>query len=265
MTDHYATLGVTKTASADEIKRAYRKLASQHHPDKGGDVKKFQEIEQAYRVLSDPAQRQQYDNPSPFGNFGPQGADGFAPFNFDSIFDIFGARFQQPHQQRRSYARMTLWVSLHDAATGGTRTVSVGTQSGTQAVEIEIPLGIDDGQSVQYQGLAPGGGDLIVQFRIHPNHTWQREGTTLLTERTVDIWNLILGKEIEIEDILGNKFLLNVPARTQPGTILRMRGHGMPNRSGQLGDLLIRINAQIPKDIPSAVIDAIEQNTQNNH
>ena len=132
-------------------------------------------------------------------------------------------------------------------------------------MEIEIPLGIDDGQSVQYQGLAPGGGDLIVQFRIHPNHTWQRDGTTLLTERTVDIWNLILGKEIEIEDILGNKFLLNVPARTQPGTILRMRGRGMPNRSGQLGDLLIRINAQIPKDIPSAVIDAIEQNIQNNH
>ena len=76
MKNYYDILGVKTSATADEIKRAYRKLASQHHPDKGGDVKKFQEIEQAYRILSDPAQRQQYDNPNPFGNFGGS-YDGF--------------------------------------------------------------------------------------------------------------------------------------------------------------------------------------------
>ena len=260
MTDHYSTLGVAKTASADEIKRAYRRLASQHHPDKGGDVKKFQEIEQAYRVLSDPAQRQQYDNPSPFGNFGPQGADGFAPFNFDSIFDIFGTQFRQQQQRRPNYARMTLWVSLYDAATGGTRNVSVGTHSGTQTVEIEIPLGIDDGQSVQYQGLAPGGGDLIIQFRIHPNHNWQRNGQHLITEKTVSVWDLILGAEITVEDIRNDQLLLNVPARTQPGTVLRMRGRGMPDRNGNRGDLLVRVLAQIPNNIPKEIIQAIEQN-----
>ena len=258
MTDHYSTLGVAKTASADEIKRAYRRLASQHHPDKGGDVKKFQEIEQAYRVLSDPQQRQAYDNPSPFGNFGPQGADGFSPFDFDSIFDIFGTKFQQP--RRPQYARMTLWISLQDSATGGKRTVSVGTHQGTQAVEIEIPLGIDDGDTVQYPKLAPGGLDLVITFRIHPNHTWQRNGLNLIKEQTIDIWDLILGKEINIQDILGTQLLLNIPPRTQPNTVLRMRGCGMPNRHGQRGDLLIQVQARIPDTIPDAIIQSIEQN-----
>ena len=259
MTDHYATLGVPKTASADEIKRAYRKLASQHHPDKGGDKNKFQEVEQAYRILSDPQQRQAYDNPQPdIGGFQfNQGG-----FDFDSIFDIFGARFTHPGQQRRpNYARMTLWVSLYDAATGGRRTVSVGTHTGTSTVEIDIPLGIEDGQGVQYSGLAPGGGDLIIQFRIHPNHNWQRNGQHLITEQTVSIWDLILGKEIEIVDIRNDRFLMNIPARTQPGTMLRMRGRGMPDRNGSRGDLLIRVNAQIPANIPEEIIQAIEQNT----
>lgn len=257
MTDHYATLGVARTATADEIKRAYRKLASQHHPDKGGDKNKFQEVEQAYRILSDPQQREQYDNPqSHFGGFQfNQGG-----FDFDSIFDIFGARFGQQQQRRPNYARMTLWVSLYDAATGGRRTVSVGTHTGTSTVEIDIPLGIEDGQGVQYQGLAPGGGDLIIQFRIHPNHNWQRNGQHLITEQTVSIWDLILGKEIEITDIRNDRFLLNIPERTQPGTVLRMRGRGMPDRNGTRGDLLIRVNAQIPANIPNEIIQAIEQN-----
>ena len=231
---------------------------SQHHPDKGGDVKKFQEIEQAYRVLSDPQQREQYDNPaSQFGGF----QFNHGGFDFDSIFDIFGARFQHPGQQRRpNYARMTLWVSLYDAATGGRRTVSVGTHTGTSTVEIDIPLGIEDGQGVQYQGLAPGGGDLIIQFRIHPNHNWQRNGQHLITEKTISIWDLILGAEITVEDIRNDQLLLNIPARTQPGTVLRMRGRGMPDRTGQRGDLLVRVNAQIPPNIPNEIIQAIEQN-----
>lgn len=256
MTDHYSTLGVPKTASADEIKRAYRRLASQHHPDKGGDVKKFQEIEQAYRILSDPAQRQQYDNPQPdFSQFGAHSGPGF---DFESIFDIFGTRFQQP--RRPQYARMTLWISLNDSATGGKRAVSVGTHQGTQTVEIEIPLGIDDGDTVQYPRLAPGGLDLVITYRIHPNHIWQRNGQNLIKEQIIDLWDLILGKEVDVQDILGNRLLLKVPPRTQPNTVLRMRGHGMPNRHGQHGDLLIRVQVRIPDSIPDAIIQSIEQN-----
>jgi len=258
MTNHYQTLGVDRNATPDEIKRAYRKLASQHHPDKGGDKHKFQEIEQAYRTLSDPNARQQHDNPNPFGNMG----GGSQGFNFESIFDIFGARFQHqnPHmQQRQQRAMMTLWITLRDAVVGGRKMVSVGTHQGTQTIEIEIPAGIDDGANVQYGGIAPNGMDLIITYRIHQDPTWTRQGINLQTKHTVSIWDLILGCEIEIRDINGNNLSLVVPARTQPGTILRLRGRGVTPRAGQSGDLLVQIQAQIPDTIPEDLLTHINQ------
>jgi curved DNA-binding protein len=258
MQNHYQTLGVNKDANADEIKRAYRRLASQHHPDKGGDVAKFQEIEQAYRTLSDPQARAQYDNPG-FGGqrFGHPGNQGF---DFQSIFDVFGARFHHPHQQRTQQARMSLWITLVDVAQAGKKTISVGTQQGTMTVEIEIPAGIDDGDTVQYPGIGPGGIDLLITFRIHPNPRWARQGATLTTDCSVDIWDLILGTDIQVQDILGAALSLNIPPRTQPGTIFRLRGRGLAQRSGVAGDLFVRIQATIPSDISPAILDAIAQN-----
>ena len=93
MSDHYATLGVARTATPDEIKRAFRKLASQHHPDKGGDTARFQQIQAAYDVLGDAAKRQQYDNPQPFGGQNPFGQHGF---NFDFSSGPGGFNFQAP-------------------------------------------------------------------------------------------------------------------------------------------------------------------------
>jgi curved DNA-binding protein len=255
MKNHYETLGVKTSADADEIKRAYRKLASQHHPDKGGDVKKFQEIEQAYRTLSDPQARAQYDNPQPnFGSFGQHG--GPQGFDFDTIFDIFGARFGQG-QRRPQQARMSLWIQLRDVAQGGRRTISVGTQTGTQAVDIEIPLGIDDGDSVQYPGLAPGGLDLIVSFRIHPDPRWFRSGLNLTAEHTATVWDLILGTDARIRDVLGTEILFTIPPMCQPGTTLRLRGRGLRHRSGQQGDILIRIQGSLPPTIDSELLDHI--------
>jgi DnaJ-class molecular chaperone len=255
MTNYYQTLGVDRNATPEEIKRAYRKLASQHHPDKGGDKHKFQEIEQAYRTLSDPQQRAQHDNPNPFGGMGGQG------FNFESIFDIFGTRFQHPQQQRQHQrAMMTLWITLPDVARGGPKTISVGTHQGTMTVEIEIPPGIDDGASVQYPGIGPSGMDLVITFRIHPNPRWERQGSNLTTDHPIDIWDLITGTEITVQDVLGNTLSLTVPARTQPGTIFRLRGRGLAQRSGVTGDLLVRVQARIPDNIPQAIIDAITQN-----
>ena len=258
MQNHYQTLGVNKDANADEIKRAYRRLASQHHPDKGGDVAKFQEIEQAYRTLSDPQARAQYDNPG-FGGqrFGHPGNQGF---DFQSIFDVFGARFHHPHQQRTQQARMSLWITLVDVAQAGKKTISVGTQQGTMTVEIEIPAGIDDGDTVQYPGIGPGGIDLLITFRIHPNPRWARQGANLTTDCSVDIWDLILGTDIQVQDILGAALSLNIPPRTQPGTIFRLRGRGLAQRSGVAGDLFVRIQATIPSDISPAILDAIAQN-----
>jgi DnaJ-class molecular chaperone len=253
MTNHYQTLGVDRNASPDEIKRAYRKLASQHHPDKGGNKTKFQEIQSAYDTLSNPQKRAMHDNPqNPFSSMNGQG------FDFDSIFNVFGTRFNQPRQHQR--AMMTLWITLPDVARGGPKTISVGTHQGTMTVEIEIPLGINDGDSVQYPGVGPGGMDLVITFRIHPNPRWERQGSNLIMDHPVDIWDLIIGTEITVQDILGATLSLTVPARTQPGTVFRLRERGLTQRSGATGDLLVRVQARIPDNIPQPIIDAINQN-----
>ncbi len=256
MTDHYATLGVAKTATQDEIKRAFRRLASQHHPDKGGDTKKFQEIQAAYDTLGDEAKRQAYDNPAPqFQGFGP-GAQ------FGNMHDIFSQMFggQSPFGQhpRRNHVRMSLWITLLDVARGGRRPVALGTQAGTSTVEIEIPQGINDGDNVQYPGIAPGGQDLVIQFRIQPHANFQRQGLNLATTHKVSIWTLILGGETEVQTVEGNRLVVKVAPHTQPGTTLRLRSQGLGDQSGQKGDLMVQIQTEIPKTIAPEIITAIQ-------
>jgi curved DNA-binding protein len=261
MTDYYAALGVPRTATADDIKQAFRRLASQHHPDKGGDTQKFQAIQQAYATLSDEQKRAEYDNPRPqFSGF--QGHPGGVNIN-DIFGQMFGQQFGQQHQHpRRSHVRMTLWISLLDVATGGKRTVSLGTQAGVSAVEIEIPLGINDGDNVQYEGIGPGSSDLVVQFKITPDRKWQRDGLNLAQEVRIDIWDLILGGDLTIDTLTGKTLSTRVPARTQPGTVLRLKAQGLRDRAGQTGDIMIRVQAQIPDDIPSEIINAIQKHQE---
>jgi DnaJ-class molecular chaperone len=248
--NYYQILGIEKTATADDIKRAFRRLASQHHPDKGGDTIKFQEIQEAYGVLGDETKRSEYDNPRPqFSGF-PGGG-----FN---MHDMFGQMFGQP-PQRRNHVRMTIWVSLQDVVHGGSRAVNVSTTAGTSTVAIEVPQGIDDGDQVQYGGVAPGGMDLVVQFRIQPNAQWRREGLNLHTEHRISIWDMILGSDVEVQNLLGHNLVVRVPAGTQPGTVMRLRGHGIQDRHGQKGDLMIRMQAQIPKTIAPEIVTAIQQ------
>jgi DnaJ-class molecular chaperone len=260
MQNPYQTLGVDRNSSPEDIKRAYRRLASQHHPDKGGDKARFQEIQSAYDMLTNPQKRAAHDNPSPFGhpgfnfNFGAGDA-----FDFQSIFNSFGTRFQH-QQQRPQQARMSLWVTLEDVAHGGRKSVSVASSYGNHTIEIEIPLGINDGDTVQYQQLGPAGTDLLITFRIHPNPRWHRQGPNLTNELAVSIWDLILGTEVTVQDILGSELTLTIPPRTQPGTIFRLRGRGLRQRSGGTGDLLVKILGQIPENISEDLIRAIEQN-----
>jgi DnaJ-class molecular chaperone len=262
MQNPYHTLGVDQNASPEDIKRAYRKLASQHHPDKGGDKARFQEIQSAYDTLTNPQRRAAFDNPGPFRhqdfnfNFGAGDA-----FDFQSIFNAFGTRFHHQQQpQRQQHARMTLWITLEDAAHGGQKTVSVASSHGNTTIEIDIPLGINDGDTVQYQKLGPGGIDLLITFRIHPNARWQRQGPNLTTDLPVSIWDLILGAEIAIQDILGNTLTVTIPPRTQPGTMFRLRERGLRQRNSVTGDLFVKIQAQIPQHIPEDLIKSIESN-----
>lgn len=255
MKDLYSILGVNKNAPQDEIKRAYRKLAMQHHPDRGGDQALFQEIQQAYDILGDAEKRQAYDNPRSHNvniNFGGHG--------FQDIFDIFNsgpfAGFQQ-HNQRRGHVRIELWITLYDVAQGGQRTVSINTGNGVSAVEINIPQGINDGDHVQYAKLAPGGQDLVVTFRIIPNNEWHRQGLDIQCRRSVVIWDLILGGELEIKDLLNSEIKARIPPRTQPGTKLRLRGRGLSNQNGQKGDILVQLDAHLPEQIPQELLEII--------
>ena len=257
MTDHYATLGVAKTATQDEIKKAFRKLASQHHPDKGGDTAKFQQIQAAYDTLGDTDKRAAYDNPAPqFSGFG-QGAQ------FGNMHDIFSQMFggQSPfgQQSRRNHVRMSLWISLLDVAKGGKRPVALGTQSGTNTVEIEIPLGIEDGDNVQYGGIAPGGQDLVIQFRVQPDQRFRREGLNLYTDQKVSIWDMLLGAEIEVRNIESHGLLIKIAPKTQPGTTLRLRQQGLRDRNGRQGDLMVKIQPEFPANIAPEIVSAIEQ------
>jgi DnaJ-class molecular chaperone len=175
----------------------------------------------------------------------------------DDIFAMFGQGFGQ--NTRRNHVRMTIWVSLLDVVQGGHRTVNVGTSHGSSTVKIEIPMGIEDGDHVQYSGVAPGGMDLVIQFRIQPDNRWRREGLNLHCEHRVSIWDMIVGGETEIVNIQGHRLVIKIPPTTQPGTTMRVRAQGItvPNRG--VGDLLIRIQADMPKSIPPEIVAAIQQ------
>jgi curved DNA-binding protein len=251
--DLYSILGIARTASDDEIKKAYRRLASQHHPDKGGDKEKFQEIQQAYAVLSDPVERQHYDNPR------PRFSHGSANFNINDIFEMFGAGMATPQQRTRTQ-RIQIWINLADVARGGARPISLATAAGQSVIELEIPPGVEDGDSFNYRGMLPGGGDLVVQYRVRPDTVWRRHDNNVERDLQVSIWDLILGTNIETDTIIEQRVSVTVPAMTQPGTLLRVRNHGLPNKqTRQTGDMFLRIQARIPNDIPHDILDQIRQ------
>lgn len=261
MTDYYQTLGVKRNSTDDEIKQAYRRAAMKHHPDRGGDQAQFQQIQEAYATLSDPDRRRQYDNPQVRVNGHPfHGAGG--AFDFDTIFEMFGARMH-PRQQAQRHQRITIWLSLDIAVVGGARTISVGTPQGNTTMEINIPRGIQDNENVRYPGLAPGGQDLVVNFRVHPHPHWQREGLDLWCERSVDFWQLIRGDQITVHDVLGKELQLTVPPRCRPGTVLRARGRGIARDGHTTGDLLVRIQAQMPTEIPDEIIEILDKMQEN--
>jgi DnaJ-class molecular chaperone len=262
MQDHYQTLGVARTATDDDIKRAYRRLASKHHPDKGGNTQDFQKIEEAYRILGDPDQRRQYDNPEIRININNGGFQNSA-FDFDTIFEMFGARMHPRNQQAQRNQRIGIWIDLEDVAQGGNKILALTTGQGVTNIEIKVPPGIQDNENVRYPGLAPGGFDLVVNFRVKPHAQWHRDDLNLYTEKALDFWQLILGTDLFLKDIQGREIMLTVPPRTRPGTMLRARGRGLSRAGHNTGDLMVRLQAVMPADIPDEIIDVLRKNQIN--
>jgi len=265
--EHYKTLGVDKNATPDEIKKAYRKLASQHHPDKGGDTATFQKIQTAYDTLSDPQKRQQYDNPSPFGQHpggGWQQAGGFpGGFNFNfnggEFHDIFSQIFQQHHQRHpnspQAY-RTVVNVTLEQSYNGGSIPLKLQTHTQAHNVTIDVPKGVSDGLQARYENLIPNA-SLIVEFRVQPHLKFERRGNDLYCNQSVSVLDLIVGTTFEFTTLSGKTLEVRVPPKTQPYMNLKIAGEGMPIVNGHYGDQIILIKPFVPDNIDDEITQSI--------
>lgn len=291
--DYYEVLGVSKNASDDEIKKAYRKLAVKYHPDKNpGDKEaeaKFKEINEAHDVLSDKQKRARYDQ---FGHAGVGGASdgaygGFSgnpfggfnyngqTFNFDfgggGLDDILGNLFgfgatggRRPRRGADYQTAVTL--TFEEAIFGTTKTVTVDGAD----LKVKIPAGIDDGMSIRLRGKggpAPEGGtepgDLYVRVRVKPHKSLTREGAIILSEEKIDMVDAALGCEIDVETVDG-KITMKVPAGTQSGTPFKLSGHGVPFRAdGDRGPHIVTVIVETPKNLSRRQKELLEEFKQN--
>jgi curved DNA-binding protein len=267
--DHYSTLGVSRDASQEEIKKAYRKLAMTHHPDKGGDPTEFQKLNDAYEVLSNPDKRVQYDNPSarPGNPFG--GGFKFDQNHFDisDIFSqIFGGRqgFGGGINQKQIY-RTQVAVSLLDAYTGKEHTFQISTPTGVKVINVKVPLGINNGDQVRYENVLDNG-TLIIGFHILPDLRFDRNGDDLYCNLPISVLDLIIGTKVKFNTISGKTIEVTIPPNTQPSDQIRISGHGMPikNASNMYGDQLLLLKPFVPANISQDIIDAIIRNQVNN-
>jgi DnaJ-class molecular chaperone len=272
--DYYNILGVNKNATQDEIKKAYRKLASQHHPDKGGDKSKFQEIQGAYDTLGDPEKRNQYDNPAPqgfnqFGGFPPGFEDIFSHFGGGGspFGDIFGRQQHRPPQRNRTLNLQTT-ISLEDAFSGKDMVASITLPSGLeQVLEVKIPAGVREGTVLRLAGMGDDThqniprGDLHLTVNIEPHRIYQRQGDDLLRQISISCFDAILGKTLTFETIDNKTLEIMIKAGTQHGQILAVQGYGMPYMGDQRmkGRLLIEIKVSVPTNLTEDQKDLIKQ------
>lgn len=254
---YYDTLGISKTANPEEIKKAYRKLASQHHPDKGGDTAKFQQIEEAYRTLSDPQKRSEYDNPSqPAGsqnfhfNFGGDLNDIFAQFGFP------GGPFRQAPNRKNSDIRAEIAVGLGETLDVQNKTINLRTNNGDKTIDITIPRGITAGTTIKYPGLGDHifsnlpPGDLYLTVNILRNPNYHVQGLDLIHDLTIDCFQAILGSEQTVVGLDGKTFLIKTPAGCQPNLKLKISGEGLWGFQNDIkGHLFVKVNVTIPTNL----------------
>ena len=263
--NYYEILGVDRSANADEIKKAYRKQASIHHPDKGGDTNKFQQIEEAYRVLSDAQKRSEYDNPQQ--QMGPN----HFHFNFGGgdIHDIFAQfGFRHPFQQqtrRNQDIRTEILIGLADTLSDQRKTLSIKTQNGTKTVEITIPRGITSGTNIKYPGLGDDmfsnlpRGDLYVMVNVSRHPKFEALGLDLLITLTIDCFQAILGSMQTVEGLDGKVFSINTPPGCQPNVKLKIPGEGLwAFQQDVKGNLLVQLQVTIPTDLSEENLNLIK-------
>jgi len=294
--DPYEILGVRRDASAEEIKRAYRRLAKETHPDRNpGDAsaeRRFKEVQAAYEVLGDARRREEYDR---FGAGGPapefrrwsSGQDPFqgahVEFNQGDLRDIFeqffsrdasrGARRRAPRPARRGAdIEHAIDLGFLEAGRGVTHVVELRRAGGKpERIEVRIPPGVTDGQVIRVRGQGqdgPGGrGDLMIRCRVRSHPQFRRDGRDLLLDLPLSFAEAAFGAKIDIPTLDGAT-ILTVPAGTVSGAKLRLRGRGFPDpQNGERGDMYAVVRIHVPKNLtPRAreLIHALEQELPEN-
>jgi len=282
--DYYEALGLSRGASIDEIKKAYRKLARKYHPDMNpGDPSaedKFKEVSEAYEVLTDPEKRKMYDQ---FGDaaFSPGSGPGTRTWTWQSGggpaegFDFFGGGatdqygsfsdvFSELFGARRSSVRRpragedfsyTIQIEFMEAVNGGAKTVTLRTQTGTQQLTVTIPAGVNEGSRVRLKGKGgPGSaggpaGDLYIITRLKPHPYFTRNQDDIYVEVPVTITEATLGAQVNVPTVDGPT-RLTIPEGTQSGQKLRLRAKGVPHLKGAgRGDMYAVIKIAVPKKI----------------
>ncbi|MEN9913009.1 MAG: molecular chaperone DnaJ [Candidatus Parcubacteria bacterium] len=286
--DYYKTLGIEKSASKDDIKKAFRKLAHEHHPDKNkgnaASEQKFKEASEAYSVLSDDTKRAQYDR---FGSAGPgnPGQGGFGGFDFSGfqqggggfhfnqggvefdLGDIFGEFFGGGGRRPRKGRNITVDVELtfKDSIFGIEKEISVEKTK----LAIKIPPGIENGQGLRVGGKGEPGeggpGDLIVRVWVKEHAHIRKEGFDLVMEQPIKLTTALAGGSIDL-DTLDGAIELKIPAGTSHGEILRVKGKGVPYENqgsvfgtgGRRGDLLVVTHIEMPRKLSKKAKELIE-------
>jgi len=295
--DYYRVLGVSKKASAKEIKAAYRRLARKHHPDVNPGSReaeaRFKEINEAYEVLSDTEKRRRYDQlgehwdavrGSPGAGAWPAGGvridfedlGGSGAGDFSDFFRTFfgggipgfggaGGGFTGAEElfERPADGEAEVELTLRELLRGATREVAVG--GGRRRVEVRIPPGVREGSRIRVGGEGGRGaggrrGDLYLKVRIAPDPAFERRGEDLLTTQRVPVTTAVLGGEVQVPTLEG-PIGIKVPAGTPAGRVFRLRGHGLPRlgAGGQRGDLLATLEVALPKSLSARQKELFEE------
>ena len=285
--DYYKILGVQKTASGKEIKKAYRKLAMKYHPDhtKGdkGAEEKFKKISEAYAVLSDKEKRKEYDT------FGSEGfrqrfsqEDIFRGFDFGDIFREFGfgggdfsrgggggrrysfgagspfnfSGAQQPGQAKGSDLVYELPLTLREVATGTSKVITFQHQGRSENLTVKIPKGLIAGKKLRLAGKgnpSPYGGpagNLYIKSKVLDDQVFSSEKYDLYINRELKLTEALLGTTVSVPTIDDKQLSLKIPPGTKPGTKMRLSGHGLPDmKDNKKGDLYVRIQLKIPQNL----------------
>ena len=289
--DFYKTLGVDKKATPDEIKKAFRKLAMQHHPDKnGGNDTKFKEVNEAYQVLSDEKKRAQYDqfgeagvgggagagygggfqggfNPNDFGFDFSGFQQGGADFEMNDIGDIFSSFFGggRPRTPKGRNINAGVELTFKESVFGVDKEISLegaGVPTKEKKVTVKIPPGIEHGETLRVRGYGEkisngDAGDLLVQVTVKQDPIYRKVGTNIVRQLEVKLTDALLGGEYEIETLDG-KLKVKIPQGLQPGEILRVKEKGVPVGKKR-GDMLLSIIVKVPTKLSKKEKELIEK------